>query len=444
MTQGEMPLRIIVVGAGIAGLTASLYLQRLGIDHIVLEKYADVAPPTGGAISMWPHGMRILSQIGCLDAIKLASVPYTRVLNCAPDGSLMQDSSLLHIVEENHGIGTYPLERRKFLQILYDALPDKSFIVTQAEVTDVLEFPDKVEVHLANGTVQTGDLVLGCDGVHSLIRSIMWDHADKKSPGLIKAEEQTSLETRYKTLLVNAPAFPELGVGNLIFSHGKGICCITVCQPDATYVFCIFTLDEPLTGLARQRYTTKDAEDLAQLASDKPIANGLVFSDIWKRRTRASVLSLEEGLLEHWHHDRICLVGDAVHKVQPNMALGGNAAIEGAASVINNIQRVLQMCRGPKPSSTSLNSAFSEYQKEQYQRMKELVGLCAMVAKIHTYATPWHRALSDWLLPLLGDKILPGLLSSFIANAPMMEFLPAADLPDGNFAWVHQGTCEAN
>lgn len=100
MTQGDRPLRIIVAGAGIAGLTATHYLQRLGIDHVVLEKYADVAPPTGGAISMWPHGMRILSQIGCLDAIKRASLPYTRIFNRAPDGSLMQDSSRLHIVEE--------------------------------------------------------------------------------------------------------------------------------------------------------------------------------------------------------------------------------------------------------------------------------------------------------------------------------------------------------
>lgn len=83
------------------------------------------------------------------------------------------------------------MERREFLQILYDALPDKSFVVTEAEITDVIEFLDRVEAHLADGTVQTGDMVLGCDGVHSLIRSIMWDHAGKKSPGLIKDEEKT-------------------------------------------------------------------------------------------------------------------------------------------------------------------------------------------------------------------------------------------------------------
>lgn len=65
----------------------------------------------------------------------------------------------------------------------------------------------------------------------------------------------------------------------------------------------------------RQRYTTKDAEELAQLISDKPVTNKVVFSDIWERRPRASVISLEEGVMEHWHHDRICLVGDAVHKV---------------------------------------------------------------------------------------------------------------------------------
>jgi 2-polyprenyl-6-methoxyphenol hydroxylase-like FAD-dependent oxidoreductase len=83
------------------------------------------------------------------------------------------------------------LERRNLLQILYDGLPDKSFIRTESIIEDVKQFPDRVEVCLADGTVETGDMVLGCDGVHSLMRSFMWDHATKTSPGLIQVKEKT-------------------------------------------------------------------------------------------------------------------------------------------------------------------------------------------------------------------------------------------------------------
>ncbi|PKX88406.1 uncharacterized protein P174DRAFT_455572, partial [Aspergillus novofumigatus IBT 16806] len=51
----------------------------------------------------------------------------------------------------------------------------KSFVHTKAIIKNVTQFPDPVEVCLADGTVETGDMVLSCDGVHSLMRSFMWD-----------------------------------------------------------------------------------------------------------------------------------------------------------------------------------------------------------------------------------------------------------------------------
>jgi 2-polyprenyl-6-methoxyphenol hydroxylase-like FAD-dependent oxidoreductase len=55
--------------------------------------------------------------------------------------------------------------------------------------------------------------------------------------------------------------------------------------------------------------------------ADKPVTDQLLFFEIWRRRNRASVISLEEGVMEHWHHCRICLLGDAVHKVRLSSTL---------------------------------------------------------------------------------------------------------------------------
>ena len=88
------------------------------------------------------------------------------------------------------GSGLLFIERRQFLQDLYDTLPDKYYIKTNSGVEDVIEDENGVEVRLSNGEVERGDLVLGCDGVYSPVRTIMWDHANRATPGLITTQEK--------------------------------------------------------------------------------------------------------------------------------------------------------------------------------------------------------------------------------------------------------------
>jgi 2-polyprenyl-6-methoxyphenol hydroxylase-like FAD-dependent oxidoreductase len=92
--------------------------------------------------------------------------------------------------KRSHGSGLLLIERRQFLQDLYDTLPEKTRIKTSCTVLDIKQDDDGVEVILANGEVERGDLVLGCDGVYSFVRRILWEHANRKSPGLISVDEK--------------------------------------------------------------------------------------------------------------------------------------------------------------------------------------------------------------------------------------------------------------
>lgn len=93
-----------------------------------------------------------------------------------------------------HRLG-YPdltLERREFLQILYDELPDKSKVSTGSKVKNVEDNEAEVAVELVDGTVENGDIVVGGDGVHSTIREAMWAKANSMIPGLISEKEKES------------------------------------------------------------------------------------------------------------------------------------------------------------------------------------------------------------------------------------------------------------
>lgn len=93
----------------------------------------------------------------------------------------------------SHGYDLMFFERRGFLQCLYDNLPDKSRVLHGKNVSHLEETSDGVKVFLTDGTSQKGDIVIGCDGVHSLVRQAMWDAADQICPGLITNKDRKGL-----------------------------------------------------------------------------------------------------------------------------------------------------------------------------------------------------------------------------------------------------------
>lgn len=94
------PFRVLVIGGGLAGLTAAHALRKANIDHVVLERGKNAAPATGASIAIYPHGARILQQIGCLQAAKNACTPMKSFVNRMPDGKSIVDSRFFDYVVE--------------------------------------------------------------------------------------------------------------------------------------------------------------------------------------------------------------------------------------------------------------------------------------------------------------------------------------------------------
>ncbi|KAK4243384.1 hypothetical protein C7999DRAFT_36293 [Corynascus novoguineensis] len=427
--------RIIVVGAGLTGLVTANCLQKLGIDHVVLEK-GDIAPPKGG-IAMWPHSIRILYQLGVLEELKKFSKPTIGFKGNRPDGRPVYDTQVYHCVEQNHGVSMWPVERTDILRILYENLADKSLVKTRVKITDIKQFPDRVEVLLEDGTVEIGDMIIGADGVHTTTRDYMWAHAAKVSPGLITAAERTSLKSHSETLVISTPPIPELGYRDIVITYQNRFNFLFTCTHDAVWAVVVFLFDEPLPWPHRKRYTEEHAEALAKLVMDKPITDQLVFADVWKRRREAPrVVMLQEGVLEHWHHGRICLVGDAAHKAHPNIALGGNTGIEDVARLMNHIWRAVEASPHKRPSGTALEAVFEAYQNEQKPRVKHIVRLSAMAARMHTFASPFHKLLANWVFPAFKDHWPADYIGQYFSSAPKLDFLSTEGFPTGKMPWL--------
>lgn len=82
------------------------------------------------------------------------------------------------------------LERRGYLEVLWENLPDKPKVLFNKKVTDIVEDDNGIEVFLGDGTSERGDIVVGADGVHSTVREKMWERANLLEPGIIDIKEK--------------------------------------------------------------------------------------------------------------------------------------------------------------------------------------------------------------------------------------------------------------
>lgn len=98
-------------------------------------------------------------------------------------------------VSFRHGYHFLNVERRTFLQAMFDRLPEKNVVKPHHLVTEIIESEDGVRAILANGTEEQGDVIVGCDGVNSIVRQAMWANANKMMPGFITLAEKRSEAT---------------------------------------------------------------------------------------------------------------------------------------------------------------------------------------------------------------------------------------------------------
>jgi flavin-dependent dehydrogenase len=88
-------------------------------------------------------------------------------------------------------------ERMRFLEALYDNLPDNRAKVRSGQgVVSIDQDDTGVRVTLEDGSIETGDIVVGADGVQSIVRRIMWDHANAKSPKTISESEKKCMRLK--------------------------------------------------------------------------------------------------------------------------------------------------------------------------------------------------------------------------------------------------------
>src|SRR6202166_1927357 len=169
----KSPLSIAIVGAGMGGLAAAAALRRVGVDVTVYEQAAQFSR-LGAGIQIGCNAMKVLRGLG-LEARLRAQSFYPRSWNNRDwrTGEVKFDMIFGESAEQKFGAPYLLAHRGDLHAALASAVPDQC-VKLNHKLLGLDETNDGVRLAFANGAVTVADAVIGADGVHSVVRDILF------------------------------------------------------------------------------------------------------------------------------------------------------------------------------------------------------------------------------------------------------------------------------
>ncbi|TSD50021.1 FAD-dependent monooxygenase [Rhodococcus sp. KBS0724] len=314
-------LKIAIVGAGYAGAAAAKALSLLGADVDVYEQAGQIRE-VGAGIGLRPSTMERFRQWGIFDAVAQVSSPsdYFEILTGTNDPIMKEEWPAVPGDTEN--TKTHLIHRGDFIDALLGVLPEG--MVHLGHKLETLEDKgDRSVLTFTNGTTVEADLVIGADGIKSVVRQQLFSDKGPVFSG----------EHAYRTVISVDDAYGMATDDNLRMYIGRGTKVyllplrhrgqvsfdITALCPDSTWAPTI----------------TKE-DILATLEGfDERIVNIARDLDMDTVSIRA-VYDIDP--VDVWHTDSVVLVGDAAHSMLHHQGQGANSAILDAGSLADALK----------------------------------------------------------------------------------------------------------
>lgn len=208
------------------------------------------------------------------------------------------------------------LTRRNLLKIISNHLPDKSKILTSKRVSSIEHSASGVAAICEDGSKYSGDIIVGADGVRSIVRSFMQQYRESKEPGST-LKDQKALSAEYNCIFgFGDPVEGHLVPGDSHRTYDKNYSTLTFVGKGGKLFWFLFSkLDKRYYGKDIPRYTAEDVEESMKPFFKMRLTNEITFDKVWETRKFANMVCVEEGQFETWSYDRFVCLGDSIHKV---------------------------------------------------------------------------------------------------------------------------------
>ncbi|RMI31505.1 FAD-dependent monooxygenase [Nocardia stercoris] len=355
----------LVVGGGIAGPVAATALRKVGIDARVFEAYPGPASGIGSTLGFAPNGLAALDVIGAGDAVRRVANPMRHTvmalghkdvpLPSLPGVEPLQqvDRSDLHLALHDHAVSAG-------VEFTYGK-----------RLVGVDEHPSGVTARFADGSTADGDVLIGADGIKSLVRTLI----DPEAPpagytGMLGFGA-------YTTVSVPVPA------ETMVFAYGRNAYYLYWSMPDGRVGWGANLPSKEYLSLADARAVPNEQ----WLATLRDVYGPDTPGGELARNTTPADLEVVGAIhimppVPHWYRDRLVLVGDAVHAPSNSTGQGASLAIESA----------LQLARCLRDFD-DLGTAFATYEAIRRPRVERIAARGAKINSTKTMGPVLRRVM---------------------------------------------------
>ena len=354
---------ILIAGGGIGGLAVALAFANRGREVRVIEKSPEFGE-LGAGLQLAPNASRALDDLGVLPAIaSFAVFPERMVWMDAISGAQVTSLDLGAPFRERYGYRYIVMHRSDLLNVLLEACRgnDRITLETGKDVVSVEDRGDSVHVACADGSRYDTEMLVGADGLWSVVRRLLIDDGDPIC----------SQYVAYRGAIPIEQMSHHAGLDNVMLWTGPDMHLVQypVRRGELYNQVAVFKS-------ARYRPDSDDWGTSDELDDHFAPCTGDVRSALTQFRRNRRWPMFDRLPVTRWSRNRITMIGDAAHPMLQYLAQGAAQALEDAVALGDAVA-----------NSDDVPAAFAAYEAARVAR----------TARVQTTARAWG---DYWHVPL--------------------------------------------
>ncbi len=341
--------RATIIGGGIAGLTAAIALNKIGIETLIYEGTPSIKA-IGAGLGLGANAIVGFDRLGIKEEVIARGriIPLFSILD--EKGKIITQADSLKI-SQKYGVDNFTIHRADLHHLLLSKIDARSIAINKRAI-DIQQEKNVSKVFFQDGSVHESDFLIVADGIHSAIRKKLIPNSEPRYAGY----------TCWRAVIDNTKL--NLNETSESWGHGKRFGIVPLANNKIYWFAC--------TNAAREeeRFKKFKVSDLQDHFKDfhEPIPTilsetkneDLIFGDI-----------LDLKPIARFAFQNVVLIGDAAHATTPNMGQGACQAIEDGVVLAQELKK-----------EPNIANAFRNFERRRLKRTRYIVNTSARIGKL--------------------------------------------------------------
>ncbi|MGC7403110.1 FAD-dependent monooxygenase [Pandoraea pneumonica] len=308
-------MKVGIIGGGIGGAALALALKQQGIDAHIFER-APAFGEIGAGVQMTPNAVKVLEALGLGEELqKVGFLPEAMVGRNWEDARQLFRTPLKAVCPKLFDANFYHVHRADLLSILCEGI-DASKVTFNAACNGVEHRNGKAVASFADGSTFEADLIVGADGIHSVVRNSLWGKTPASFTGHMCWRALVPVEQHPLPFVSPDASFwmgPKSHIVTYYVKGGAAVNIVAVAESDK--------------WVAESWTEPSSREEL--LAAFTGWHSDIV--DLFRMTDSATTFKwglFDRDPMTQWSKGAVTLLGDAAHPMLPFLSQGAAMAIE--------------------------------------------------------------------------------------------------------------------